>query len=75
MEEITTVLWFSKFRGYGFLTDPQGGQDLFVHWTQILTGELGNRNLETGQTVTFERKIIKGRPVATGVRIIEEGAQ
>jgi CspA family cold shock protein len=73
MIEQTTVLWFSKVRGFGFLVDPNGGQDIFVHYTQILSGEKGNRNLITGQGVTFERKTIKGKPVATGVRIVEAG--
>jgi len=72
MIEQTAVLWFSKVRGFGFLANPKGGQDIFVHYSQLLFGEKGSRNLIPGQVVSFERKIIKGKPVATGVRLVED---
>jgi CspA family cold shock protein len=72
MIEQTKVLWFSRVKGFGFLANPNGGQDLFVHYSQILSGEPGNRFLVSGQIVTYELKIIKNRPVATGVRIVED---
>ena len=45
-----TVKWFSRAKGYGFITQPNG-PDLFVHYTAI-EGE-GFRNLEEGQSVEF----------------------
>jgi CspA family cold shock protein len=50
-ERITgTVKWFSRAKGYGFISRPDG-DDVFVHYTAI-QGE-GFRNLDEGQQVEF----------------------
>ena len=50
-ERITgTVKWFSRTKGYGFITQPNG-PDVFVHYSAI-QGE-GFRNLDEGQQVDF----------------------
>lgn len=46
-----TVKFFNTEKGYGFIS-REGGEDLFVHFSQIV-GE-GHRNLEAGQAVEFE---------------------
>ena len=45
-----TVKWFSRTKGYGFITQPNG-PDVFVHYSAI-QGE-GFRNLNEGQQVEF----------------------
>ncbi len=45
-----TVKWFSRTKGYGFISCPNG-PDVFVHYTGIV-GE-GFRNLSGGQAVEF----------------------
>ncbi len=45
-----TVKWFSRTKGYGFITRPDG-PEVFVHYTGIV-GE-GFRNLSEGQAVEF----------------------
>lgn len=47
-----TVKWFNSSKGYGFITDDETHEDVFVHFSGIL-GE-GYKTLEDGQTVTFE---------------------
>ena len=48
-----TVKWFSKEKGYGFITpDEEGGEDLFVHYTDIEGS--GFRFLQEGSKVTYE---------------------
>lgn len=51
------VKWFSTEKGYGFIENVEGGEDLFVHYSEI-SGE-GFRTLEEGNEVEFE--IVDGR--------------
>jgi CspA family cold shock protein len=46
-----TVKWFSRVKGYGFISPDGGAKDVFVHFSAI-AGE-GYRNLEEGQRVEF----------------------
>ncbi|MDQ4107032.1 MAG: cold shock domain-containing protein [Actinomycetota bacterium] len=51
------VKWFSDEKGYGFIENSEGGEDLFVHYSEI-SGK-GFRTLEEGSEVEFE--IVDGR--------------
>ncbi len=52
MERKTGVVkWFSRAKGYGFITPDEGGDDVFVHYTAIV-GE-GFRNLDQDDRVEF----------------------
>jgi CspA family cold shock protein len=52
------VKWFSDEKGYGFIEPEGGGEDVFVHYTEIV-GE-GFRTLEEGSVVEFE--VVGSRP-------------
>jgi CspA family cold shock protein len=60
-----TVKWFNERKGYGFITPDEGGDDLFVHHSEVKTP--GSTSLSEGQKVDFE--IGQGRkgPCATNV--------
>lgn len=47
-----TVKWFNDSKGFGFITPEEGGKDLFVHHTNIVSE--GFRSLSEGQQVEFE---------------------
>ena len=47
-----TVKWFNAEKGYGFISNDEGGQDVFVHFSSIQTE--GFRTLTEGQKVTFD---------------------
>ncbi|MBX6763883.1 MAG: cold-shock protein [Rubrobacteraceae bacterium] len=51
------VKWFSDEKGYGFIENEDGGEDLFVHYSEIV-GE-GFKTLEEGALVEFE--VVEGR--------------
>ncbi len=48
-----TVKWFSADKGFGFIAPDDGGDDLFVHHSEIQSG--GNyATLDEGQAVEYE---------------------
>ena len=47
-----TVKWFNEKKGYGFIADDEGGEDIFVHFSAI--DMPGFKNLNEGDRVSFE---------------------
>ncbi|MCJ7692277.1 MAG: cold-shock protein [Sedimentisphaerales bacterium] len=62
---IGTVKWFDSGKGFGFINPDDGGEDLFVHHSEIKTE--GYASLEEGQKVEFEVGQGKKGPCATSV--------
>jgi CspA family cold shock protein len=46
------VKWFNAEKGYGFIANDEGGDDVFVHFSAIEME--GYKRLREGQTVEFE---------------------
>ncbi len=47
-----TVKWFNAEKGYGFISNDDGGEDVFVHFSSIMVD--GYKTLQEGQKVTFD---------------------
>ena len=47
-----TVKWFNEQKGFGFISNDEGGADVFVHFSSIMAD--GFKTLKEGQKVTFE---------------------
>lgn len=47
-----TVKWFNAEKGYGFITNDETGEDIFVHFSAIQQD--GYKSLSEGQKVTFD---------------------
>lgn len=47
-----TVKWFNEAKGFGFISQDNGGDDVFVHFNAIQGS--GFKTLNEGQAVTFE---------------------
>jgi CspA family cold shock protein len=62
-----TVKWFNSEKGYGFITPDDGGDDLFVHYSNIEAE--GFRTLQEGQKVEYEAGTGRKGPEATKVRM------
>ena len=64
-----TVKWFNQEKGYGFIANDDCGDDLFVHFSAIVSD--GFKTLDEGQKVTFdiERDPKNNKQRATNVRL------
>ena len=60
-----TTKWFNESKGFGFITPDDGGEDLFVHHSEIKTD--GYASLNEGQKVEFVVGEGKKGPCATNV--------
>ena len=63
-----TVKWFNATKGYGFITNSENGEDVFVHFSGIVAD--GYKTLEEGQTVTFDITEGNRGPQATNVVVV-----
>ena len=47
-----TVKWFNSSKGFGFITNDETGEEVFVHFSGISTD--GFKTLDDGQRVTYD---------------------
>ena len=55
-----TVRWFNAGKGYGFIANDEGGDDVFVLFSAIVAE--GYKSLKEGQKVTFETEVDPKNP-------------
>ncbi len=64
-----TVKWFNDDKGFGFIQQDDGGEDVFVHFSGI--GGDGYKSLNEGQAVDYE--IQKDEKGLRAINVIPKG--
>ncbi len=61
------VKWFNDAKGFGFITQDDGGPDVFVHFSSV--NQDGYKSLKEGQSVEYEVQTDAKGPRAKNVSI------
>lgn len=64
-----TVKWFNPTKGFGFIVPEDGGNDIFVHISEV--EKAGLKALDEGQKVQFELQDNRGRQAAADIQVAE----
>ncbi len=70
--QYSTVKWFDAKKGYGFINHPDGGDDIFIHYSQIESDD-DFKTLRTGQSVQFEMNDGPKGLHAVNVQALDDG--
>ncbi len=71
MSRVTgTVKWFNDSKGFGFLAQDSGGEDVFVHYSEIAKDDGGFKSLVEGTKVSFE--LTQGPKGAQATNVVAE---
>jgi cold shock protein len=63
-----TVKRFNKIKGYGFITPDNGGNEVFVHFSEVQTA--GYKELKEGQRISYTLEKGERGEFATHVVVI-----
>lgn len=61
-----TVKWFNDAKGYGFIGQDDGGEDLFVHFSSIEGN--GYKSVREGQPVQYD--VQQGRKGLEAINVV-----
>jgi len=65
-----TVKWFNSTKGFGFIEPKDGGEDVFIHFSEIIMD--GYKQLSEGQQVEYEVQRGEKGFKAANIKVISE---
>ena len=68
-----TVVWFDARKGYGFVSVGSEGEDLFVHWSNVVVD--GFKTLKPSQIVSYELGENHNGRQAINVKVIQDAPE
>ena len=63
------VKWFSSEKGYGFIKPDNGGDDVFVHISEV--EKAGYDNLSNDRSIEYEIQTKNGKSSATDLQLLQ----
>ena len=60
-----TIKWFNSTKGYGFIEPSDKSRDVFLHISAL--EQVGIKNIDSGQKVSFETEKQYGKLSATNI--------
>jgi cold shock protein len=67
-----TVKWFNIRKGYGFITPSDGSEDIFVHYSALVSIEREYKTLYEGDKVEYNLADGQKGKQASDVKIVEK---
>jgi CspA family cold shock protein len=65
---VGTVKWFNETKGFGFVRPEEGGEDVFVHISELQ--KAGIKTLKEGERVSYELVSNRGRVAAGQLQLV-----
>lgn len=65
---VGTVKWFNETKGFGFIRPEEGGEDVFVHISELQ--KAGIKTLKEGEKVSYELVSNRGRVAAGQLKLV-----
>lgn len=62
------VKWFDSEKGYGFIKPDNGGDDVFVHISEV--EKAGYTNLNKDQAINYELQVKNGKSSAIDLQLL-----
>ena len=62
------IKWFNATKGYGFITPSDQSRDVFLHISAVEAG--GIRDLQEGQSISYNIESRKGKISATDIKLL-----